>query len=66
MPARSAARRPASPPYMLDYDELIATNEGPLPAPLPPHLESLMERSQRLSTRVTRLADLVRRDATSD
>lgn len=54
------------PPYVLDYDELIAANEGPLSAPLPPRLESLMARSQRLYTRVTRLDELVRRDAISD
>lgn len=61
--SREAAGRP---PYVLDYDELIAANDGPLAAPLPPHLESLMERSQRLYTRVYRLDELVQRGAVSD
>lgn len=61
--SREAAGKP---PYALDCNETVAANEGPLADPLPPHLESLMARSQRLYTRVTRLDELVQRDATPD
>ncbi len=57
-----SAAEAARPPYTLDRDEKLA-GEGPLSDILPPGLESLRERSQRLYVRVSRLDELVRRDA---
>jgi regulator of CtrA degradation len=52
----------AQPPYTLGRDENLA-GDGPLKDILPPGLESLMERSQRLYIRVARLDELVLRDS---
>ena len=57
-----SAAEAAKPPYTLDRDENLV-GEGQLRDILPPGLESLMERSQRLYVRVSRLDELVRRDA---
>lgn len=54
----------ARPPYTLERDERLA-GEGPLRDVLPPGLEALMERSQRLYIRVARLDELLRRDASA-
>jgi len=52
----------ARPPYTLERSERLAGDDDPLGEVLPPALESLMERSQRLYVRVSRLDELVRRD----
>ena len=52
----------ARPPYTLGRKEMLA-GDGPLQDILPPGLESLMERSQRLYIRVARLDELVLRDS---
>lgn len=50
------------PPYSFDRLELLADSASPVEAPLPPMLESLTARSQRLYVRVSRLDELARRD----
>ena len=52
----------ARPPYTLNRDDRLE-GEGPLCDTLPPGLESLMERSERLYVRVARLDELVRRES---
>lgn len=52
----------AQPPYTLERDENLV-GEGAFTDILPPGLEDLMERSQRLYIRVSRLDELLRRDA---
>jgi regulator of CtrA degradation len=51
----------ARPPYILDRNEELA-GEGKMTDILPPGLESLLDRSQRLYIRVSRLDEMVRRD----
>jgi regulator of CtrA degradation len=51
------------PPYSFERRELLASDDTSLVgAPLPPMLESLTERSQRLYVRVSRRDELARRD----
>jgi regulator of CtrA degradation len=51
----------ARPPYTLDRNESLA-GEGDMTDVLPPGLESLLDRSQRLYIRVSRLDEMLRRD----
>lgn len=49
-------------PYALERDPRLEA-EGPVLAPLPPDLESLMARSLKLYVRIARLDELARREA---
>jgi regulator of CtrA degradation len=51
------------PPYVLERDEMLVSNDSPFGDDLPPSLESLIDRSRHLYIRVSRLDELVRRGA---